>query len=141
MPRRSLRLRVIAALLTGTSSCGSDDQGSTEAVFEIAACRGAPQAPAGETFRVLVRDPAVIQALASLVGQGNQRIVLGTLRAGTGGVNAPWSWHLEPSSVAVVQNTIELCDGCPSQVEADLASWLNVGQFCPWTSEVTARVR
>lgn len=35
--------------------------------------------------------------------------------------------------------TIELCDGTPSLVEADLDYWLNaVGRFCPWSAELVS---
>ena len=38
--------------------------------------------------------------------------------------------------------TIELCDGRPSMVEADLGYWLRrVGSFCPWGSYVHAEIQ
>jgi hypothetical protein len=135
-----LRLAVVTGLAAGPITCATTDA-PDEAVFEITACRGAEHAPLGERFRVLVRNPATIAALDARLGQGPGRIVAGALRGGDGGFNAPWSWHLDPASVQVVEMAIELCDGCPSFIEQDLPAWLATGQYCPWSSEVTARVR
>ncbi len=65
---------------------------------------------------------------------------MGRVVAGNGGVNSPWSWHLEPGSITVPDVTIELCDGLPSYVEDNLAEWLvQVGNYCPWGARVIAR--
>jgi hypothetical protein len=133
---------LLAGVGAAAGACGAESvPPAAEAVFEITACRGAQTSPAGERFRVLVRDASVIGALEARLGRGPGRIVSGTLRAGDGGFNAPWSWHLDPATVELVEVAIELCDGCPSFVEGDLAAWLAVGRYCPWSSEVTARVR
>ena len=69
-------------------------------------------------------------------------VVSGTLRAGDGDFNAPWSWHWEPESVHTPDLAIEVCDGRPSMVEDDLAYWLGtVKQFCPWGARVVRRER
>lgn len=135
--------RPSSLILTLVWACSSNQSPSNgeEAVYRIVTCRGSAHAPAGEAFRVAVRSPAVIRDLDGLIGQGAQRIVSGQIRTGAGGVNQPWSWHLDPATVQVVDNAIELCDGCPSFVEADLAAWLQIGSYCPWTSEVAARER
>jgi hypothetical protein len=37
--------------------------------------------------------------------------------------------------------SIELCDGRPAMVEADLNYWLTrVGSFCPWGARVVAEL-
>jgi len=111
------------------------------AVFLIRACAGG-EVPDGQTFRVLIRDPDTIAVADDLVGAGHVQIVTGTVRAGDGGFNAPWSWHHEPDSVAFDDFTIELCDGCPMYVEEHLDEWLDsVGTYCPWSTEVLARER
>ena len=111
------------------------------AVFTIRACATAED-PDGQTFRVLIREPAVINEAESLIGVGPGRILSGNLRAGDGDFNAPWSWHHDPETVGFSDLTIELCDGCPQFVEDDLDYWLDVvGQYCPWSTEVVARER
>ena len=36
---------------------------------------------------------------------------------------------------------VEVCDGRPSMVEADVSYWLDtVGRFCPWGATVVERL-
>jgi hypothetical protein len=137
-----LALATLAGLLvpscSGSTSPADPGRG---ALFQIRACRGSLHAPAGEVFHVLVLDAEQTRIGDSLVGRGNLQIVGGSLAAGDGGFNAPWSWHLEPGSVRFSEAAIEVCDGCPSFVEADLDDWLRQGSYCPWSTEVEARLR
>lgn len=111
------------------------------AVFLIRAC-ASPQDPDGQTFRTLIRDPAVVAVAESLIGAGQVRILNGALLPGDGGFNQPWGWHHDPSGVEFDEVAIELCDGCPQFVQDDLAYWLDVvGRYCPWSTEVVARER
>ena len=53
--------------------------------------------------------------------------------------NKAWSWHIDPEDITMAENTIELCDGLPSYVEAHLDDWIaTVGYFCPWAAELVA---
>lgn len=139
----------VALLALGAGACGGSSSGGptapeppSEAVFRVRACAGSGHAPAGEEFRVLIRDPGLIAEAESLVGAGQQKIVSGRLAPGDGGFNAPWSWHLEPATVELVDIAIELCDGCPSFIEDDPDFWFDsVGRYCPWSTEVVARER
>jgi hypothetical protein len=68
-------------------------------------------------------------------------VITGDLATGDGGFNSPWSWHIEPGTVEVADLAIELCDGRPSMVEADVDYWINtVGRFCPWSARVISRL-
>jgi hypothetical protein len=123
----------IAAFLS-LAACG-DDPASPEAppTFRIEV--------SGELFLVQVEDPDQVSALESRLASGTEGVITGPLVAGDGGFNAPWSWHMDPQSVEVADLAIELCDGRPSMVEADLPYWLDtVGQFCPWGATVVERV-
>lgn len=119
----------------GCSSPGAPTR--AEAIFQVRACRGSRTAPDGQVFRILLRDSSVISQARALVGAGGRRIVLGRLAQGNGGFNTPWNWHLDPDTVSFPQVAIELCDGCPSDVEASGVSY-GAGTFCPWTSEIIA---
>src|SRR5438445_4089189 len=134
-------LILVAAAAESCTGTQAPSMPPTDALFVIRACRGSAHAPDGETFRALIHDPTVVAEADLLVGQGNRKIVTGKLARGDGGFNSPWSWHLDPSGLGFTEAALELCDGCPSFVEADLASWLHVGQFCPWSTEVIARER
>lgn len=153
---RTSRNRAGAALAGATlvaalaaAACGGSSSGGptapeppSEAVFRVRACAGSGHAPAGEEFRVLIRDPALIAQAEDLVGAGQEKIVSGRLAQGDGGFNDPWSWHLEPATVELVDVAIELCDGCPSFIEDDPDFWFDsVGRYCPWSTEILARER
>jgi hypothetical protein len=131
--------RIVGALLITavmTQACDDDVVGPPEgsAVFELEV--------SGEVFQVAVTDTAEIRRLDARRQSGARGVVSGELRTGNGGVNSPWSWHLEPASVHVADMAIELCDGRPSMVQADLDYWIGtVRQYCPWGARVVARHR
>lgn len=63
----------------------------------------------------------------------------GAIAAGNGGVNLNWGWHF--TDLSLVEAAIELCDGTPAMVQADLNYWLNtVKRFCPWSGYVHSEV-
>jgi hypothetical protein len=91
----------------------------------------------GEEFRVQVTSETQAEAFRARMASGAEGVVSGSLISGSGGINSPWKWHLDAATVHVTDMAIELCDGRPSMVDADLAYWLNnVGQFCPWGAKV-----
>jgi hypothetical protein len=107
-----------------------------------------PEAPptfrievSGEHFVIQVESPAQVSALETRLASGAEGVISGQLVSGDGGFNAPWSWHMAPATVEAPDLAIEVCDGRPSMVEADLPYWLDtVGQFCPWGARVVERV-
>ena len=133
--RVALPALLLAPLLVLTTACGDDDP------------TGPPEPPAeytvevsGETFVVRVTTEAQVQDMEARLASGQEGVINGAIEAGDGGFNEGWSWHMVPSTVAVVDAAIEVCDGRPSMVEADLDYWLNtLGHFCPWGAVVTAR--
>jgi hypothetical protein len=93
----------------------------------------------GESFRVHVSTPQQVQAFRARLQSGVRGVISGELLQGSGGFNAPWRWHLDPATVHVADIAIELCDGRPSLVEADLSYWLaSVRRFCPWGAKVVS---
>jgi hypothetical protein len=131
-----LAWRALLALVVGLwlGACDESIFGPPEgaAVFEIEV--------SGEVFQAAVVDSAQIRLLEDRV-QGQQRgVISGELLPGDGGFNAGWGWHWDPESVHVSDLAIELCDGRPSMVQADLPYWLGtVQQYCPWGARVVAR--
>lgn len=135
--RRVLTAAPLASVIALSAACGANivEPSPQEAVFRVRACDT-------QTFAIRLTDPDLIARAEQLIGQPEQPIVSGALAPGDGGVNAPFDWHLEPSSIEFVDATIELCDGCPRMVEENLQYWLGtVGRFCPWSSAIVARVR
>ncbi|PVZ96409.1 hypothetical protein DDQ50_06650 [Amnibacterium flavum] len=116
----------------------------------LAGCAPAPStpadgAPAVATFRVagqedyaieLNTDQLVEHAIELMNGGEDGRIPNGLIvRDGDEGVNAPWSWHIDPDSLEFVDMTTEVCDGLPSYVEDGT---LTSDRFCPWLTEVVS---
>ena len=96
-----------------------------------------------ERFVVQISDAATIaKARRSMRGELRPYPVLfGELRAGSGGINRDpvtgraWSWHLDPDTVRLVDTTIEIYDGRPSDIEGDLPYWLGkIGRYAPWST-------
>ena len=133
--RAVVRWWSVFALLALSVACESDSMG--------------PEGPplfvvdvSGEEFHVQVNDSLQVDAFEARMATGERGVIIGPLQEGHGGFNQPWGWHLDPDSVAVADLAIELCDGRPSLVEADLAYWFgSVGQFCPWGALVVRRIR
>ena len=110
---------------------------------------GPPPAP-GATYLVKVVDehftlratsPAVVAELDAALAADRSGVLGGALRRGGGGFNAGHDWHIDPATVFVADLAIELCDGLPSDLDADIDYWVDtVGSYCPWAAQVVARL-
>jgi hypothetical protein len=69
--------------------------------------------------------------------QDRDRHINGPIDRGDGGHNQPWTWHFVPDQWDLVELSMELCDGNPTDVENDPDYWVDtVGVFCPWSARV-----
>ena len=131
------RWGTLASLLLATAALGCDDDPTfpaDDAAFEVVV--------SGETFVVEVTGEANVADMEERLASGAEGVIIGPLLDGDGGFNDPWSWHLDADEVHVADAAVEVCDGRPSMVEADLDYWLDtVGSFCPWGAKVTKRIR
>lgn len=97
-----------------------------------------------ENFIIAASDEALLEmADAQLLLPVDQRskFISGGLAPGNGGFNAPWSWHIPENEWSLVDNSIELCDGRPSDIENNLSYWLDtVKSFCPWGSYIEREI-
>jgi hypothetical protein len=117
---------LLAAGLTLASCSGTEpDPGPADFVVSVG----------GETFVLRTGDDETVRLARENLAGGNRRFPIGPLRAGDGGFNAPWSWHLDPAEVRMTEAAIELCDGLPSYVEAHRADFAT---YCPWAARVVA---
>jgi len=87
-----------------------------------------------ETFKALLTDAAVIDTARRTQSGAVRRFPTGRIVAGTD-VNTGWSWHLV--DVEMVEASIEVCDGRPSDVERAGVSY-GGGRFCPWSATVVS---
>ncbi len=125
-----LRVALVAVAIvvgTGTAQAASEEEAGIIATFDVV----------GEQFKVRIENPTTIAQVRALErGESTATIPNGRLLRGADG-NAPWSWHLDPNDIEMAEAAIELCDGTPSTVEADLDRWIDeVGRYCPWSAEL-----
>ena len=90
----------------------------------------------GERFILRTADPETIKAATDNMRGSNAMFPIGPLRAGDGGFNAPWTWHLDPATTRFAEAAIEVCDGRPSYVEGHQAEYQT---YCPWGAKVIRR--
>jgi hypothetical protein len=93
-----------------------------------------------ERYSIFITNKQTIeQVIALWNGQSEANIPSGRVRKGRMSYNKTWSWHIDPEDITMAENTIELCDGLPSYVEAHLDDWIRtIGYFCPWSAELIA---
>jgi len=92
-----------------------------------------------ETLAVWSTADAFIDTARELLASGEGLIpIFATLLDGSD-CDAQWSWHPDAAHMSFAELAIELCDGCPSHIEADKTYWLTVvRQYCPWSARVSA---
>jgi hypothetical protein len=127
------RLPFVAVLIaTATAACGpagstSPAQSASPVIvtFEVG----------DERFKALLTDPADVGiAHRLLAGDDVPSIPNGRVIRETG-VNAGYSWSLDPDDIEFAEITVEVCDGLPSDVEAGTISG---DRYCPWSAVVVA---
>jgi hypothetical protein len=93
----------------------------------------------GEKFRSYVNVPADVVLVRDAIRAGTAAgIPVGRVHRGTR-ENTGHRWHVR--NVRLAEVTIELCDGRPSSLDADLAYWVRtVERYCPWGA-VPVRLR
>lgn len=140
-----LMLLMVFALL---AACSNDDDGIPACSIEIE--QGTRffefvHEGTGKIFYAWTTDTTVInQVLAQLaipVDQRGQHINGKILELPAGCVlNDQWSWYFDPTDWALADASIELCDGEPDFVEANLDEYVRTGRYCPWGSKVNKEV-
>ena len=83
-----------------------------------------------DRFQVEIAGHAAVAQADSLIQSQVPRYVIGRPVAGGGGYNAPWHWHLDPSSIAFGESVIEVCMTTAPSVEQALDSWIRLGLVC-----------
>ena len=119
-------LVAISAVACGPSgSTVAPSSGSVVVTFEVN----------DERFKALLTEPADVDiARRLLAGDDVPSIPNGRVLRETG-VNAGYSWSIDPADIEFADVTIEACDGLPSDVEAGTISG---DRYCPWSAVVVA---
>ncbi|MCI0389263.1 MAG: hypothetical protein MOB07_10945 [Acidobacteria bacterium] len=98
--------------------------------------------PRTETFIIKLTDPAKIKTARDILSGVEKNVigVSGTIDKSPACYNQPWSFHLDPASIAFFGVAAEVCDASLSSVEDGLA---NIGpgtRWCPWTSRLLREI-
>ena len=89
-----------------------------------------------EQYKIELATPELVEhAEALLAGEEVAAIPLGTVVRDDPGVNAPWSWHIDPATLQFADVTVEVCDGLPSYVEDGTVT---SPDYCPWSAKIIA---
>jgi hypothetical protein len=133
-PRALRRRRVAPAAalaVLGLAACGDDHTAQPVAPAHPVATF---EVDGKETFRIELTTPELeAHARALLAGSEDGRIPSGVVVRDSPSVNAPWSWHIDPSTLEFADMTTEVCDGLPSDVEDGL---ITSDRYCPWIVEI-----
>jgi hypothetical protein len=115
---------VLAAALT---SCAPASTEPTIVTFEVAGYED-------ETYKIELATPELIEHVKQIMaGEDVALIPNGLVVRDDPSVNEPWSWHIDPGSLAFADVTTEVCDGLPSYVEDGTVT---SPYFCPWLTKV-----
>jgi hypothetical protein len=139
---RAVAVLALLALLGVSPGCEDDpedpiDSAPTTRTFQFG-MRGIP-GEEGQFVATTMRTDviAALEAELRLTAAERTLHIHGPIDRGHGGHNLSWSWHFIPDAWQMVEISVEVCDGTPEGVEADIDYWVdNVGQFCPWGSYV-----
>ena len=124
--RAAVTAAVVVLAALSLASCGLGVQ-PTVATFEI---------DGGEHYKIELATPELIgHAKRLLAGESLAAVPNGVVVHGDSGVNAPWSWHIDPESLEFSNLTTEGCDGTPQHVEDGIVTF---DSFCPWSARVIA---
>ena len=118
---------VALAVAAALSSIAPASTGPTVVTFEVAGY-------ADETYKIELATPELIEHVKQIMaGEDVALIPNGLVVRDDPGVNAPWSWHIDPASLGFADVTTEVCDGLPSYVEDGTVT---SPYFCPWLTKV-----
>ncbi|MGH9844818.1 MAG: hypothetical protein ACREEM_39380 [Blastocatellia bacterium] len=102
--------------------------------------------PAPETFVIRLTEIEKIRHARDLISKrrGDLPHVIGTIVKSPIGYNAPWSYHLDPSTINFFDFAIEVCDGAIKYIEEHLSevggALLPGNTWCPWGSRLIKEV-
>jgi hypothetical protein len=89
-----------------------------------------------QTYKIELATPELVEHARQLLdGDDVASIPNGLIVRDDAGVNAPWSWHIDPASLEFADATTEVCDGLPEYVEDGT---LTSPYYCPWSAKIVS---
>ena len=98
------------------SATGPDLKGGILMTFDVV----------GEQYSIFITNAETIDKVMLNWNNGRTAggIPAGRVVKGEEPYNKPWSWHIDPEDIHIVDTTVEIQDGLPSHVEADVEAWI-----------------
>ncbi|MCI0389657.1 MAG: hypothetical protein MOB07_12970 [Acidobacteria bacterium] len=102
--------------------------------------------PRPETFTVRITDPAKIKTARDILSGVEKNVIgiIGAIVKSPACYNPPWSFHLDPESMAFFGVAPEVCSSSIQIVENNLAevggAFLPGNRWCPWTSRLLREI-
>jgi Big-like domain-containing protein len=121
---------ILTFAFTAITVCGQ--QNSSEAYFIF------DYPPDPRTFVIKLTDSQIIQQARDILSTGTPKIISGTIIKQPVYYNAPWSYHLDPKSIAFVDAAVELCDAGMGYLENNLDT--AYPGWCPWGSRLVREI-
>ena len=145
--RATLLTFLVATLGAATPVWGQP----ADTTYFVVALRTPPPVPPGDSYILPLADSLhIATARALLSGDSGPYIAVAEIAAGADGINRDyfaaktrlWSWHVVGFR-GFSSLTIELCDGSPTLVEADVEGWIDNtdGVICFWDYTVVREIR
>jgi len=89
-----------------------------------------------QTYKIELTTPELQEhARQLLAGEDVAGIPNGKVVRDDPGVNAPWSWHIDPATLEFADQTTEVCDGLPEYVEDGTVT---SEYYCPWSAKIVS---
>ena len=124
--------------IVALAACGSggSKEPSGGALITFSICGGSPAG--AQTLTIFTTNSNFIDEASRQLATGQIRIPIFDLVDGPGS-DPQWSWHVNAATPVFADAAIEVCDGCPRDVESNKLYWLqNVKRYCPWSAVVSA---
>ncbi len=119
-------LAAAAAIVAVVGLSGCVTQKNPVATFQVV----------DETYKIELTTPELQEHAQQLLdGEDLASIPNGVVVRDDPGVNAPWSWHIDPATLEFADLTVEVCDGLPSYVEEEIVT---SDRYCPWSAEIVS---
>lgn len=130
--RLTLAITTLVVVAANVVACSDDGDSSDAPDHPVATIEVAGT----ETYKISLDTPELVEHARELLAGGQEgRIPNGVVVRDSAGVNAPWTWHIDPATLEWADLTTEVCDGLPSDVEEAL---ITSDRYCPWSAVVIA---
>lgn len=126
-------LFAVTFALGGCDSDSMDDDSAGQPAFEDGIV--ATFDVLGSDYRIWITNENTIdQVMAVQNGTSDATVPSGVVLPGPGEEdhNEPWSWHISPEAIQMVENAPDTCDGTPQYVEQNVPYFVDENvNYCP----------